>query len=122
MIGRRRQRELPGGHSRQHPDPGIEVRLEAIRSLQRAADRQEELIAVYRDEIRSAHREQDLAGRKLRNGSMTQVKFGTVIEASQQRAREAQSQIIRAEQAIAETHTAIADRTAQLNESDLAFL
>jgi predicted nucleic acid-binding Zn-ribbon protein len=117
-----RRRESPGHHPRRHPDPGIEIRLEAIRALQRTASRQEGLIGTYHDEIRNAHREQDHAGKCLRILTMSRAEFADAIAASGNRVSAAQAQIDHAEQAIAAAHAEIARQTAALSESDLAFL
>lgn len=111
MFGRKRPAALPSRGP--HPDPRMEARLLRIVALRESAARKEALSRQYADEIgelSKAYRKQAGLGERASAADME-----TRLKDLQQEARQLESEI-------GAVHEEIAARTAELSDTDLAYL
>lgn len=107
-----------------HPDGRIELQLQHIIGCQDAIRRYELLIAEYRAHINSASDELDRDGDELRNhpGKSQQAAFDKSASVQQARIKIAAEGITAAEASITAQRDEISKLTAELSDTDLAYL
>jgi hypothetical protein len=109
-----------------HPDPVTEGKLQRIVSLRAAIVRQEAAAAEHLEELRSARREQEKAGKNLSVPGLPRTEHRDAYDAMAKnaagRAVAAQSRLGETEKDIAALHDEIAKRSAEMDPSDLAWL
>jgi septal ring factor EnvC (AmiA/AmiB activator) len=108
------RRRPPARPTRQpHPDPRMESRLQRIIALRETAARKEDLSRQYAQEIG-----------KLSTEYRTQAKLGQGFRARdmESRLKDLQADIRQLEEEIGRVHDEIAERTAELDDTDLAYL
>jgi chromosome segregation ATPase len=98
---------------RPHPDPRTETRLQRIIALRESAARKSTLISQYATEIGN-----------LSSVYRSEVVNGYISNAAklESRLKDLQAEIRQLETEIDDTHENIAERTAELSETDLSYL
>jgi len=114
MTGIFRRHRAPARPPRQpHPDPRMESRLQRIIALRESAARKEDLSRQYAEEIgrlSAAYRKQARLGWGARAGDM------------EKRLKDLQSDTRQLEDEFGRVHDDIAERTAELSDTDLSYL
>jgi hypothetical protein len=120
---RHKKNEVP--ERKPHPDGRIELKLQRVASLQQAVQRQVALVKDYRLQMVSARDEQENHGHRLRNsneGQPAREAYQLGMAEQEKRMAMAQAGIATAEETIEALHEQIAKLTAELSDSDLAWL
>lgn len=108
-----------------HPDGRIELQLQRIIGCQEAISRQEHLITDYRHMMLNASSTQDEGAAKLRvnpgwNGA--QAAFDKTMQVQQARIEQAMAGIATAEGIIEAQRDRLAKLSAEMSDTDLAYL